>query len=408
MNVGADVDATLIAILSGTKAVRAAARPEVERLLDLVDWSSLCRRLQERRLLPVLGERLLALPGCGAPDSFVDATHRAISDCHEQDTWLELISLHLIDLLREAGIPSLALKGPILGRNLYGDLGRRPSSDIDLLVGPEDLPEAVRIAGRLGYLPPQNQENKESLPLLHFRLAHGTRGLPPLELHWRVHWYESEFSRRLLAHGVEAATHDKPALLVHELASLLLFYARDGFLDLRLACDLAAWWDIYGSQLEPGAVAAIVEEHPGLERALLAAIRVADRVVGLPAADLIGELPTVERRVRLAERLANPHGRGSHQQLVADMWLVDWLLTPPGGRRDCIWRQLHIPGDTGSSLASPSRHPIAALGRAGRLLPRYGLSLARLAQDDASPLAEDSRRSRRAVGRPSARPAAHS
>jgi hypothetical protein len=379
------IQARLIAISAGTNAAREAARPEAENLLDLVDWPSLARRLEQRRLLPLLGERLIALAGSRAPDSFVEAVDRAITACAEHDAWLELISIHLTDVLREAGIPALALKGPILGRALYGDLGRRPSADIDLLVAREDLPSAIGTVKRLGYLTPHDQADEGALPLLHFRLDHDAQGLPPIELHWRVHWYESRFSRELLFRTVDAAASGSRPPRAHELASLLLFYARDGFLDLRLACDLARWWDVFGSELEPDGVAAIIDEHPQLERALLASIRVAGRVVGIPTATVIGPERRMERRVRLAERLANPDGQGSRQQLIADVWLVDWLLTPPGGRRDCIWRQLRSPGHTGSSLTSPTRRrPLPTLGRAGRLIPRYGLSLMRLAHDRTS------------------------
>ena len=385
MSAHAELHETLIAISAGTSAARAAAMPEAEELLDGIDWPSLTRRLQERRLLPLLGERLVQLAGPGAPDFFVEATDRAIGECAEHDTWLELISVQVMDALRDDGIASIPLKGPILARTLYGDLGRRPSVDIDVLVTREDLSRAVVAAERLGYQSAGGGVDANALPLLHVRLSHATEGLPPLELHWRVHWYESRFSRELLFRSVDAAASGRPAPLAHELASLLLFYARDGFVDLRLACDLGAWWDAFGSRLEPGALTAIIKDHPELERVLLAAARVSERIVGLPAAELIGDHCRPERRVLLAERLANPDGRGSRQQLIADIWLVDWLLTPPGGRRDCIWRQLHTPGDIGSSLTSPSRrHPLAAVDRAARLIPRYGLALGRLARDRAT------------------------
>jgi Uncharacterised nucleotidyltransferase len=372
------IDARLTALTAGTRAAREAARDEAERLIGLVDWAQLARRLQARRLLPLLGERIVALAGSRAPGLFVETTEQAIRECTEQDTWLELISLRLSDVLDAAGIPSLALKGPSLGKALYGGLGRRPSADIDLLVAREDLPGAIEAAGRLGYRP-ADQTDARAVPLLHVRLVHSTDVLPPLELHWRVHWYESHFSRDLLFRSVEAARADRPAPLAHQLASLLLFYARDGFVDLRLACDVATWWDVFGGDLEPDALGTIIENHPRLTRVLLAAVEVAGHVVGLPSAELLGRHHRPERRVRLAQRLANPDGQGSRQQLVADTWLVDWLLTPPSGRRDCIWRQLHTPGDVGSSLTSPRRHPFASASRAAQLTARYGLSLMRLA-----------------------------
>jgi len=378
------IDARLTALTAGTAAARRAARDEVEGLIDRVDWSLLAERLWARRLLPLLGERIVDLAGSRASRLFVETTQRAIEECAKQDGWLELISIHVIDELRAAGIRSLPLKGPTLGRALYGELGRRPSADIDLLVAREDLAGAVASVAHLGYRPAHDEPDADALPLLHVRLDHVTGNLPPLELHWRVHWYECRFSRELLFRSVDAADANRPAPRAHELASLLLFYARDGFVDLRLACDVAAWWDAFGFALPPGAVSAIIAEHPKLERALLAAIEVAGRVVGLPRLELIDGHRRPERRVRLAERLANPDGLGSRQQLVADTWLVDWLLTPSGGRRACIWRQLHSPGDAGSSLSSPARHPFASLTRAARLIVRYVVSLTRLALDRAA------------------------
>jgi len=374
------IEARLTALTAQTRAAREAARNEAEDLIDLVDWPVLAKRLYARRLLPVLGERIITLAGSRVPVAFVEATGEAVRRCAEQDMLLELIAIRLTEVLDAAGIPSLPLKGPFLGKTLYGELGRRPCGDIDLLVAREDLPGAIEAAGLLGYQAP-DQGGGEGMPLLHARLGHATGALPPLEMHWRVHWYECRFSRELLFRSLEAGNAIRRTPPAYELASLLLFYARDGFVDLRLACDVATWWDVFGRDLEPGALTAIIEAHPKLERVLLAALDVANRVVGLPSAHLLAEHHRPERRVRLAERLANPDGQGSAQQLVADMWLIDWLLTPRGGRRDCVWRQLHTPGDVGSGLASPTLHPFASLGRAARLIPRYVLSLLRLALD---------------------------
>jgi hypothetical protein len=126
---------------------------------------------------------------------------------------------------------------------------------------------------------------------------------------------------------------------VDELISLLLFYRRDGFVDLRQACDLSAWWDTYGSMIEPGEIMEAVARFPALERTVVAALRVAQRIVGLPGERLLAHA-RVERRVRLTTALANPDSSGSAKQRFGDIWLIDCLLTPRRGRRECIKRQL--------------------------------------------------------------------
>jgi len=82
--------------------------------------------------------------------------------------FLQLVSLRAVAMLADAGIRSAALKGPLLGEAVYGDSGRRPSSDVDLLVPPEQLRAAVEVLRGLGYGAPGDYVDGRGLPLLHF------------------------------------------------------------------------------------------------------------------------------------------------------------------------------------------------------------------------------------------------
>jgi hypothetical protein len=375
-------EAELARLCAGTAARRAATRGKADRLLDRIDWSALPDMLAARRLLPLLGERIVEIAGDRAPASFVEQTRDAIEACAEVDGLLELLSIQLIDALEADGIPSLPLKGPALGQALYGKPGRRPSADIDLLLRAEDLDEGVEVATRLGYRDAEEYRPGERLPLLHRRLVHRKPGLPVLELHWRVHWYEQVFSREMLLGSSPVGAVGRRPIPADELTALLLFYARDGFVDLRLACDVGAWWDALGSELPPGAVAEQIARYPALGRALIAAAEVGDRVVGVPRTTLLGGDRKLERRVRLATALANPNGRGSTTQHQADALLIDLLLTPEGGRRDSVRRQLRTP--TG---AQPGQRPLRRYGTSAsvnhglRLMRRHALGLTRVARE---------------------------
>ena len=57
----------------------------------------------------------------------------------------------LIGALRDAGIPSLVLKGFALAAVHYRDLGARPMEDCDLLVRPEQFAGAASVVQSLGY-----------------------------------------------------------------------------------------------------------------------------------------------------------------------------------------------------------------------------------------------------------------
>ena len=244
-------ECALARLSAGTRARRAAGG-EADRLVERIDWDVLAEMLDRRRLTALLGERIVALAGGRAPASFVQEMRQAIQIGAEQDGLLELISIQVIEALESGGIPSLPLKGPALGRALYGAPGRRPTGDIDLLVRAEDLDRAVEVATRLGYRGPAWHPPGRRLPLLHHRLVHPDPGLPLLELHWRVHWYEQRFSREMLLRSSPGGSLGRRPVPADELTSLLLFYARDGFVDLKLACDLGAWWDALGTQIAAG------------------------------------------------------------------------------------------------------------------------------------------------------------
>lgn len=55
-------------------------------------------------------------------------------------------------LLAEAGVETIVLKGPLLARQLYGDLAARVSGDVDLLVPESQLLRAARTLAEAGYL----------------------------------------------------------------------------------------------------------------------------------------------------------------------------------------------------------------------------------------------------------------
>jgi len=345
-----------------------------------MDWSQLASTLRSRKLLPALGPRILELAEGSASDDFAATVNQALETGRRQAAFLQLTSLRILAMLAHAGIRSAPLKGPLLAELIYGDPARRLSSDIDLLVAPDDLQAAVEVVRGLGYQAPTDHVDHRGLPLLHLVLVHAKGELPPVELHWRIHWYEGRFAyERLLPPAVDPLGRWRPGR-VDELAALLLFYTRDGFIDLRLAVDLSAWWDTYGASLLPGAFDELLCVYPAIARAILVAAIVTERITGLPATETLGTLPNLGLRERIAARLANPNPHSSQSQLYADMGLIDGLLTPQGGFSAFARRQLFPPRQI---LEQQARHGArrrrrSPLARCTGVLARYGLTLTRL------------------------------
>ncbi len=367
----------LILLSAGTAARREASSEQAARWIEGTDWPVLAATLRIRKLLTGLGPRIVELAGGAAGEEFVAEVDQAIDAARRQGGFLQLVTVRLLAMLAEAGIACAPLKGTMLAEAIYGDPGRRLASDIDLLVAPERLRDAVRVVRELGYGEPDDYVQERGLPLLHFALAHEQSRLPPVEIHWRVHWYEERFAReRLLPPTVDAAGQWRPSP-ADELAALLLFYARDGFVDLRMAADISAWWDVRGGELAPGELAHTLEVYPSLRLVVEVAAQVAERIVGLPAERVLGQRPRIGLRGRIAARLANPHPRSSQSQLYADMGLVDGLLSPPGGLSAFVRRQVMVAPEV---LAQQARHGArerarSRLGHGLGVLGRYGLRL---------------------------------
>ncbi len=189
----------LIILSAGTAARRLTAEGQMDALQAQVDWSLVAELLRRNRLLPRLGPRLVERAD-GRTDEFAATVTQAIDATRRHSAFLQLIATRVTALLTDAGIRCSTLKGPQLSEILYGDPGRRPSGDIDLLVAAEQLYDAVEVVRTLGYDLPTDYIESDGLPLLHFALTHERGALSPIELHWRIHWYEQSFARdRLLA-----------------------------------------------------------------------------------------------------------------------------------------------------------------------------------------------------------------
>ncbi len=370
----------LILLSAGTAARRRAMRERAMRLTADVDWSRLRETLRMRKLLPALGPRILELAEGRASDGFAAAAEQAIATGRRQGAFLQLVSLRVMAMLADEGIRCTPLKGPLLGEAIYGDPGRRLSSDIDLLVATEQLHAAVEVVRQLGYAAPTDYVQECGLPLLHFLLVHERQKLPTVELHWRVHWYERDFAREQLLPPAGYTPSDWRPAPAAELLALLLFYARDGFIDLRLATDLSAWWDLFGAKLQPGGLDELLQIYPALARVARVAVMVAEKVVGLPAAQVLGGIPTLDIRDRVAVRLANPNPHTSSSQLYADMGLIDGLLTPPGGFGAFVRRQVLLPRAVLNKRARRAARwrRRSSLGHGVGVLGRYGLTMTRM------------------------------
>ncbi len=370
----------LILLLCGTTARRRRSSARIAALAKETDYDAIAALMARQLLLPLLGSRLLEMAP-QIPASFVERVDDAIAAARRRGLLLEALAGQIRQDLADAGVEALPLKGTTLARNLYGDPGMRLAKDIDVLVEPKQLDRAAEALGRRGY---RRVDGAHSEPArLHLSVEHERSELPPVEIHWRIHWYEDAFSQRMLKRSEEApeGLRAQPA---DELASLLLFFARDGLTGLRLATDAATWWDLHGSADGPPALDRIVDEAPELRNALSAAALTLDRLVGTPADAVLsrGKRSTSWRSFA-AIRLANWTVTGDWDQIHANLTLVDLLLSPRGGGGSFVRRSL-LP--SGAAISKMYRLPSSAVWRLAfwriahgpKLIGRYLIALWRV------------------------------
>ncbi len=259
---------------------------------------------------------------------------RATVQARAQGKTHEMTTLTVLAILEQAGIRALALKGSVLARELYDDVAARSSGDIDVLVAAEDLTPAIKVVEKMGWCFENPVSRLSRLPVLHETLTHPT--LPRVELHWRVHWYETRFSTDALERAERPAAHQPLVMLPADgLAALTLFYQRDGFSGLRMAADVAAWWD--AKCAGPSAdqlIGSVANTYPELSAPLWVGTQLLGSLVGLPTRFHGGSF-----RWRVASELAAPFFAGAPAQLGANASLVDLLLAPHGSRAHALRRE---------------------------------------------------------------------
>ena len=154
--------------------------------LNEADWEGLVARARRQRVRPALHQRLVALGG----PAIVPAA--AWTDLKATCTSIAMLNMYLhaeLALLVRSfdaeGIPAIALKGIHVATAVYGGVGRREMSDVDILVPRECLERAGRLALAHGYKSTQPFSVETDVAVSH-HLGTFVKGRARLEIHWNI------------------------------------------------------------------------------------------------------------------------------------------------------------------------------------------------------------------------------
>lgn len=326
----------LLRCLIGVAPRRARDEALIGELFTRADPATLRATFERDRLVPLAGGRLVAVLGEQAPAWLRDWVDQHTAAAQAWGERHELLELLVLGELKRAGIGAMPLKGSRVARDVHGSLALRSAGDIDVLVAAEDLQPAVTALVGAGWSPPGDPTGRDGLPMVHFALDHPD-GLPPVELHWRVHFHERTWARGVLERADSGPGEREPSP-GDLLAILLLLYAREGCNNLRLAADVAGWWDRFGDA-PMGAALQSVQSAPALRPAFVTGAVAAERAVGLPVARVLGLDVRSPGCSRLEVRFATLPLARTDDQRKAERRLADHLQAPASELLPSLRRQ---------------------------------------------------------------------
>jgi hypothetical protein len=226
-----------------------------------LDWGRVAEIAWQHRVAPILYSELRRTEMPGVPKTALRVLERAYVATAARNAVLFRALQGILEALTAAGIRVIVLKGAVLADTVYRERALRPMSDIDLLIGGEDLEEAEDRLRRLGYEVAHDPKTKDALRRRHhhwvFRHTGPKLGGIPLELHWLLDPPGSPFrvdtaallQRAVPARiaGVDALGLSPEDLLLHLCTHAARHRFNGGLIPL---CDIAAAITYYGDRID--------------------------------------------------------------------------------------------------------------------------------------------------------------
>ena len=147
-----------------------------------LDWDYLLEAAKFHGLIPVLAPKLLRQL-TSVPERVRFELQQASRRALEGTLALSGELVRVLRNLNAAHVECIPFKGPALAAELWGNFTLRQSMDIDLLVRPAQVGQAVEVLRSCGYTP--ESDWKSLLPRA-VELQLKKPGMPPLELQWGI------------------------------------------------------------------------------------------------------------------------------------------------------------------------------------------------------------------------------
>jgi hypothetical protein len=263
--------------------------PRVGDLLrETIDWNYLLRTAARHGVMPLLYRSLRSRNPEEVPAGVLAQLRDGYNAGVSRNQYLTGELLHLLRSLEEEGLVAIPFKGPVLASTVYGDLGLRQFTDLDILVREQDFLKVKALLVSRGYKPwAKLSDTQEAAHILNnhaYTFIH-TNGLFAVDVHWRIverasplhldleyMWRNSRVIDLYGAHFRYLPPEDT-------LTILYVHGSRSRWEQLKLVCDLAALLSACGGSMDWRLVMRRAGEQRS-RRMLYLGLRLADELLG--------------------------------------------------------------------------------------------------------------------------------
>ncbi len=305
--------------------------------LDRIDWERVRLVAGSHGVLPLVYRHLKSIDGL-APEALTAMRAQFYGNALTNLNGARELA-RIVSLLDAQGIDAIALKGPVLALQLWGDVALRQFNDLDLLVRPATAARTAEVLIEAGYWPLTFDRNHPDVSIARTCEDEFVRPDSPwtIDLHWQLNLdyfaygpaaadvWERAISITLDGTAMKTLAPDQlvPFLAVHA--------TKHGWITLAWVCDFAAALRACADSELPAIAAAA--RRSGCWRMLLLAIALAAALIDAPIPPLF--LDAIRGDAVIASLVAGIERRlfasvGMRARLYSE-WAVP-LRTIDGGR----------------------------------------------------------------------------
>ena len=119
-----------------------------------IDWPEFYTNCRKQKVRPIVYRILLKIE---LPETIKKSLTQDLNRLTLQSFEQAKETERIIFLCKENGINLIPYKGTAFSKQFFGNINMRESSDIDLIITPDDLPKAIETLGKDGYSPYQKE-----------------------------------------------------------------------------------------------------------------------------------------------------------------------------------------------------------------------------------------------------------